>query len=260
MPSWFDIRHLDKLDNSENDDEQGMLETLKSVDELIQAEVDSGIPENRIVLGGFSQGGAISVLNMLTTKRKLAGVVALSTWVPLNHKIVQVRIIFLKIMIWKIDLEADDVWACQGYSSVLGPRNEWPSGRLPLYVQIRSFFCLTDLWSSWTTISWFSCTKMWLQAAFSGHNLCSSWYPFWILPRNAPFFLSSGDWRSQVVVNGGAQVKIGLISQNRYRSEHSQTWECTTVSRIRFGNAQQLFIEYAVIWPKKNVRVSFSNL
>lgn len=99
MPSWFDIRHLDKLDNSENDDEQGMLETLKSVDELIQAEVDSGIPENRIVLGGFSQGGAISVLNMLTTKRKLAGVVALSTWVPLNHKIVQVRIIFLKIMV-----------------------------------------------------------------------------------------------------------------------------------------------------------------
>ena len=99
MPSWFDIRHLDKLDNSENDDEQGMLETLKSVDELIQAEVASGIPENRIVLGGFSQGGAISVLNMLTTKRKLAGVVALSTWVPLNHKIVQVRIIFLKIMV-----------------------------------------------------------------------------------------------------------------------------------------------------------------
>lgn len=36
MPSWFDIRHLDKLDNPEHDDEQGMLETVKSVDELIQ--------------------------------------------------------------------------------------------------------------------------------------------------------------------------------------------------------------------------------
>lgn len=99
MPSWFDIRHLDKLDNPEHDDEQGMLETLKSVDELIQAEVDSGIPENRIVLGGFSQGGAISVLNMLTTERKLAGVMALSTWVPLSHKIAQVRIAHLKAMI-----------------------------------------------------------------------------------------------------------------------------------------------------------------
>lgn len=99
MPSWFDIRHLDKLDNPEHDDERGMLETLKSVDELIQAEVDSGIPENRIVLGGFSQGGAISVLNMLTTERKLAGVMALSTWVPLSHKIAQVRIAHLKTMI-----------------------------------------------------------------------------------------------------------------------------------------------------------------
>lgn len=91
MPSWFDIRHLDKLDNPEHDDEQGMLETVKSVDELIQAEVDSGISEDRIVLGGFSQGGAISLLSALTTKRKLAGVVGLSCWVPLSHKIAQMK-------------------------------------------------------------------------------------------------------------------------------------------------------------------------
>lgn len=110
MPSWFDIRHLDKLDNSEHDDEQGMLETVKSVDELIQAEVDSGIPEDRIVLGGFSQGGAISLLSALTTKRKLAGVVGLSCWVPLSHKIAQVRInLVLQITIWKVDLEVDEI-------------------------------------------------------------------------------------------------------------------------------------------------------
>lgn len=53
---------------------------------LIQAEIDAGIPANRIVLGGFSQGGAIALLAGLTAKVKLAGVVGLSTWLPLDAK------------------------------------------------------------------------------------------------------------------------------------------------------------------------------
>ncbi|RKK65516.1 hypothetical protein BFJ69_g16214 [Fusarium oxysporum] len=48
--------------------------------ELIQEEVDSGIPADRIILGGFSQGGAMSLLSGLTFKDKLAGIISLSAW------------------------------------------------------------------------------------------------------------------------------------------------------------------------------------
>lgn len=91
MPGWFDLATLDKLTDSIHDDEKGMLESVKAVDNLIQAEVDAGIPENKIIVGGFSQGGAISVLSGLTTKRKLGGIIGLSCWVTLNHKIKEVN-------------------------------------------------------------------------------------------------------------------------------------------------------------------------
>ena len=87
MPGWFDINYLDKLDDSKHDDESGIMRSVAAVDALIQAEVDAGIPEEKIILGGFSQGGAISVISGLTGKRKLGGVVGLSTWVLLNHKV-----------------------------------------------------------------------------------------------------------------------------------------------------------------------------
>ncbi|WVR08963.1 acyl-protein thioesterase 1 [Kwoniella sp. DSM 27419] len=91
MPGWFDISTLDKLTNSAYDDEQGMNASVASVDKLIQAEVDAGISEDRIVVGGFSQGGAISILTALTSKRKLGGVIGLSTWLPLNHKAEEIK-------------------------------------------------------------------------------------------------------------------------------------------------------------------------
>jgi predicted esterase len=64
-----------------------MLRTLSSVDQLISAEIESGINPGRIVIAGFSQGAAISVLTAITNERKLAGAVCLSGWVLLRHKI-----------------------------------------------------------------------------------------------------------------------------------------------------------------------------
>lgn len=92
MPGWFDVNQLDRLSDSTYDDEAGILRSVAAVDALIQAEVDAGIPEDKIILGGFSQGGAISVLSGLAGKRKLGGVVGLSTWVVLNHKIESVSL------------------------------------------------------------------------------------------------------------------------------------------------------------------------
>ncbi|KAG7219310.1 hypothetical protein INR49_010372 [Caranx melampygus] len=51
---------------------------------LIEHEVKDGIPPNRIMLGGFSQGGALSLYTALTCQHQLAGVVALSCWLPLH--------------------------------------------------------------------------------------------------------------------------------------------------------------------------------
>ena len=82
--SWFDIRTF-SLNSDE--DEPGMLRTTHLLNQLITAEVDSGIPPANIVLGGFSQGGAMTLLTGLTTERKLAGLAVLSGWLPLAGKV-----------------------------------------------------------------------------------------------------------------------------------------------------------------------------
>lgn len=63
-----------------------MLETMGQLNQLITAEVDAGIAPERIVLGGFSQGAAMSLLAGLTSERHLAGVAVLSGWLPLREK------------------------------------------------------------------------------------------------------------------------------------------------------------------------------
>jgi predicted esterase len=64
-----------------------MIETMSSINALISAELSStDIDASRIVLGGFSQGAAMSLLTGLTNERKLAGVVAMSGWLPLKSK------------------------------------------------------------------------------------------------------------------------------------------------------------------------------
>ncbi|EPQ29610.1 uncharacterized protein PFL1_02829 [Pseudozyma flocculosa PF-1] len=97
MPSWFDILSLDDISGKE--DEAGLLKSADAIKKLINAEEEgtaSGldgtkIASHRIVVGGFSQGGAISLLAGLTHPSPVAGVVALSTWLPLRAKIASLR-------------------------------------------------------------------------------------------------------------------------------------------------------------------------
>lgn len=51
---------------------------------MIDSEIKGGIPASRIVIGGFSQGGALALYSALKFPQKLAGVVALSCWLPLH--------------------------------------------------------------------------------------------------------------------------------------------------------------------------------
>ncbi|XP_041625472.1 acyl-protein thioesterase 1 isoform X4 [Vulpes lagopus] len=72
------------LSPDSQEDEPGIKQAAENVKALIEQEVKNGIPSNRIVLGGFSQGGALSLYTALTTQQKLAGVTALSCWLPLR--------------------------------------------------------------------------------------------------------------------------------------------------------------------------------
>lgn len=82
MPSWFDIL---SFGFNTPEDEKGMLETVSSINTLISNEVSStDLDASRIILGGFSQGGAMSLLAGLTNERKLGGVAVLSGWLPLK--------------------------------------------------------------------------------------------------------------------------------------------------------------------------------
>lgn len=61
----------------------GIARSLAAIERLIAREESRGIPSNRIVLAGFSQGGALAVYTALRHAKPLAGAMLLSTWLPL---------------------------------------------------------------------------------------------------------------------------------------------------------------------------------
>jgi phospholipase/carboxylesterase len=79
MRAWYDIKGLDRQ-NSE--DLAGFIDTDRQLRELLERETARGIPTGRIVLAGFSQGGAVSLYTAPRLAQKLAGVMALSCYVP----------------------------------------------------------------------------------------------------------------------------------------------------------------------------------
>uniref|UniRef100_A0A8C5DMV3 palmitoyl-protein hydrolase n=1 Tax=Gouania willdenowi TaxID=441366 RepID=A0A8C5DMV3_GOUWI len=81
MPAWFDLMGLSP-DSPE--DEAGIKRAAESIKAIIEHEAKNGIPPHRIILGGFSQGGALALYTALTSQHQLAGVVALSCWLPLH--------------------------------------------------------------------------------------------------------------------------------------------------------------------------------
>jgi len=84
MPAWYDIYGVIPVNQ---EDEAGINTSQHYIDALIQTEIDRGISSNRIVLAGFSQGGAIALHTALRYPHKLAGVLALSTYLPLHSKL-----------------------------------------------------------------------------------------------------------------------------------------------------------------------------
>ncbi|MCY1207386.1 Carboxylesterase 2 [compost metagenome] len=80
MPAWYDIYSLDEA--GRRADEAGIQASCDAIRALVARENARGIPCSRIVLAGFSQGGAIAYTAGLTHPEPLAGIVALSTYIP----------------------------------------------------------------------------------------------------------------------------------------------------------------------------------
>ncbi|KAI9509854.1 Phospholipase/carboxylesterase [Russula earlei] len=78
--SWFNIQSLPPSCNEW--DEAAMASSISGVEAWIQAEVHRGTDPHRIVLMGFSQGAALSLLVALTTLHELGGVISLAGWIP----------------------------------------------------------------------------------------------------------------------------------------------------------------------------------
>jgi len=85
MPSWFDLYSLDANGAV---DEEGLKKAQTLIHELIAAEEKAGIPANRIILGGFSQGGALALYSGLTYPKPIAGILAFSCWIPKHQDFV----------------------------------------------------------------------------------------------------------------------------------------------------------------------------
>ncbi len=83
MRAWYNIVSME-LDKRA--DEVGLRESMAELDALINRERDRGVPLSRIVLAGFSQGGAVVLAHMLRQTTPVAGVMALSTYLPLGSK------------------------------------------------------------------------------------------------------------------------------------------------------------------------------
>ncbi len=79
MRAWYDIRGVDRM---AAEDVAGFRDTDALVRQLIAREGGRGIAPNRIVLAGFSQGGAVSLYTLPRFPEKLAGVMALSCYLP----------------------------------------------------------------------------------------------------------------------------------------------------------------------------------
>lgn len=86
MRAWYDIIELGGKSAQEKNtqDETGIRESQAYVDSLIAQEISRGIAPNKIGLAGFSQGGAIALHTALRQQQGLAGVLALSTYLPLQ--------------------------------------------------------------------------------------------------------------------------------------------------------------------------------
>lgn len=119
MPAWFDLKDF-SFESAE--DEEGMLRSVRILEDIVRQEVESGIESSRIVLGGFSQGGTMSILTGLTCAFQLGGVAVLGGRLVLRERVKAVGDTIISSSRWlsKAKLSSDDVRPCKVSANFLG--------------------------------------------------------------------------------------------------------------------------------------------
>lgn len=84
MRAWYDVLNLNF---SRPEDEDGLRDSQRAIEALLEREKQRGITPERIVLAGFSQGGAMALQTGLRYPEKLAGIMALSCYLPLQQTV-----------------------------------------------------------------------------------------------------------------------------------------------------------------------------
>ncbi|MES2217581.1 MAG: alpha/beta hydrolase [Pseudomonadota bacterium] len=82
MPAWYDISSLEIQQRA---DRGGIAESVKQLEHLIEHEKSLGIPEQNIILAGFSQGAVIALTTGIHYPKKLGGILALSGYLPFSE-------------------------------------------------------------------------------------------------------------------------------------------------------------------------------
>jgi phospholipase/carboxylesterase len=129
MPAWYDIKAM-QIDSLQ--DAEGIHHSEKAILALIEREIERGVNSENIILAGFSQGGAIALHTALRYSKPLAGIMGLSTYLPLvdtvekeMHSANKNTSIFLAhgsldpVVPFNLALETQDTLNELGYSSVL---------------------------------------------------------------------------------------------------------------------------------------------
>jgi len=80
MNSWYDITGLGVKELRA--DEEGIRKSIEHIHSLLKAEIEAGTPSERIIVGGFSQGGCVAIAAAMTFEQELGGVMAVSSWYP----------------------------------------------------------------------------------------------------------------------------------------------------------------------------------
>ncbi len=84
MRAWYDITGTEMI---RQEDDAGIRRSAQAIRDLIQKENDRGVATGNIILAGFSQGGAIALHTALRYPESLAGILALSTYLPLSAQL-----------------------------------------------------------------------------------------------------------------------------------------------------------------------------
>jgi phospholipase/carboxylesterase len=134
MRAWYDIFQL----GGGPEDDAGVRASQRLLEDLISKETGRGIAPGRIVLAGFSQGGAVALQTALRHPQRLAGILALSTYLPLAPKLESERAkanqdlpIFMAHGTYDDIIPIDRAQASRKHLEALGYAVEWHDYPMP---------------------------------------------------------------------------------------------------------------------------------